>query len=68
MPRTVLDVDRELLAQAKDILGEPTLTATVNTALRRVVAERAQRDLIAWVDGMDDEQHEVLATARDRAW
>jgi hypothetical protein len=40
----------------------------VNEALRRVVAVRAQQQLIDWVTEMDDEQHEVLASARDRAW
>jgi Arc/MetJ family transcription regulator len=68
MARTLLDIDRDLLEQAKAILGEQTFTATVNEALRRVVAVRAQQQLIDWVTEMDDEQHEVLATARDRAW
>ncbi len=37
MPKTLIDIDREMLAQAQQILGTGTLKDTVNGALREVV-------------------------------
>ncbi|MGP3971638.1 type II toxin-antitoxin system VapB family antitoxin [Streptomyces sp. 6N223] len=42
MTATQVDLDDELLAQAADILGTTTKRATVNEALRRVVALETQ--------------------------
>jgi Arc/MetJ family transcription regulator len=68
MARTVLDVDRDLLKEAKRILAQPSLTATINEALRRVVAEEAHRQLLEHFAEMDDEQRQDLAAARHTAW
>ncbi|MGH3188119.1 MAG: type II toxin-antitoxin system VapB family antitoxin [Streptosporangiaceae bacterium] len=43
MSTTQLELDRELLAQAAAILGTTTKKATVNEALRRVVAAELRR-------------------------
>ena len=43
MSTTELDLDQELLAQAAAILGTTTKQATVNEALRRVVAAELRR-------------------------
>ncbi len=37
MAKTLIDIDDELLAQARQILGTGTKKETVNTALREVV-------------------------------
>lgn len=68
MTRTVMDVDRELLTRAQEILGQPSKTATINEALRRVVADQAQQSVFAWIDNMDDEQADLFATVRERMW
>lgn len=48
--RTTIELDDELLTRAREALGEPTIRATVEEALRRAVdqasdehAERARR-------------------------
>jgi Arc/MetJ family transcription regulator len=66
MTRTVLDVDRDLLTQAQRILGKPSLTATINESLRRVVADDARRRFIDRMAHLDDDQRAVLGTARGR--
>jgi Arc/MetJ family transcription regulator len=43
MSTTQLELDQELLAQAAAILGTTTKKATVNEALRRVVAAELRR-------------------------
>lgn len=43
MPTTQLELDQNLLRQAAEILGTTTKKATVNEALRRVVAEDLRR-------------------------
>jgi Arc/MetJ family transcription regulator len=37
MPKTLIDIDEELLAQSRLVLGTDTKRATVNGALREVV-------------------------------
>lgn len=41
MPKTLIDVDNELLYRARDILGLTTKKDTVNAALREVVRRDA---------------------------
>jgi hypothetical protein len=66
MARTVLDVDRDLLNEAKDILRQPTLTATINEALRLVVARAARERLMDDLANMDDDSRAAMAGARDQ--
>lgn len=40
MPRTTINLDRELLRQARELLGTTGVTATVNAALAEVVRRR----------------------------
>jgi len=43
LKRTTIELDEELLARAKQALGQPTTRATVEEALRRAT-ESAQRE------------------------
>lgn len=65
---TNVELDRELLRRARDVLHGATIKDTVEEGLRRIVAEQAMRDLTVMLAGMDDEQREILRTVRDRAW
>ncbi len=47
MTKTLIDVDPDLLRQAKDVLATDTKKATVNAALAEVVALHARRALLA---------------------
>jgi Arc/MetJ family transcription regulator len=54
MTKTLIDVDDDLLARARAILG-PTATKkdAVNTALSRLVRLHEQRDAIDWIIAAD---------------
>jgi Arc/MetJ family transcription regulator len=41
--RTTIEIDQQLLERAKSALGEPTIRATVEEALRRA-AEQAEKE------------------------
>jgi hypothetical protein len=43
--KTTVDVDKELAAQAAEVLGTETLKETVNTALAEIVRAEARRRL-----------------------
>jgi Transcription regulator of the Arc/MetJ class len=45
MPKTLIDIDPELLEQAQQVLGTATKKATVNTALHEVVRRWAVVEL-----------------------
>lgn len=68
MPKTLIDIDEELLAQAAVVLGVTTKKETVNVALREVVdrAERAKG--LEWLfttPALDDlSDPEVIRAAR----
>ena len=47
MTKTLIDVDPDLLRQAKDALATDTKKATVNAALAEVVSLHARRALLA---------------------
>lgn len=67
MPRTVLDLDAELLAKASRILGTKTKVATVTAALTDVVNREERTDFLDWlIDGglPDLANDEVM----ERAW
>jgi Arc/MetJ family transcription regulator len=56
MTVTTVDIDKELLGQAKALLGTTTTKATVHEALQELVAQRRQTaalDALAGVD-LDD--------------
>ncbi|ANW18228.1 type II toxin-antitoxin system VapB family antitoxin [Streptomyces clavuligerus] len=66
MTTTQIDLDDELLAQAADILGTATKKATVNEALRRLVALETQLrhlDELAAGEYPDLADSEVMAGA-----
>jgi Arc/MetJ family transcription regulator len=44
MPKTLIDVDVELLARARELLGVRTKKDTVNGALRELVRRQAAED------------------------
>ena len=46
--RTTLDIDEDMLAKAREILGTRGVKDTVDEALREVVRMEAGRRLIAW--------------------
>lgn len=47
MPKTLIDIDERLLAEAQRILGTSTKKATVNGALGEVVRRDAARQVLA---------------------
>ena len=62
MSITTVDVNDELLAQAKDALGTSTIKATVEAALREVVMRKAQ---LAALDALATVQFDTDATKND---
>ena len=44
MPKMLIDIDPDVLAQAQGLLGTSTKKATVNAALREVVRRAAVRE------------------------
>jgi len=54
--KRLVDIDDTLLEQARAATGAPTIRATVDAALRRVVSEEAVRRHVTWLrsdDGLD---------------
>lgn len=47
MSKTSVEVDRDIAAQAADILGTATLRDTIDAALREIVNARRRLELIA---------------------
>ncbi len=67
MHKTAIRIDENLARQAREVLGTPTLTATVNGALREVVDRaRIQRflDRMHQHRGLELDDPDVL----DNAW
>ena len=63
--RTTLDIDEEMLAKAREILGTSGIKDTVDEALREVVRQEAGRRLIAlYKDNEDFGNPEIM----ERAW
>jgi len=46
--RTTLDIDEDMLAKAREILGTTGIKDTVDEALREVVRVQAGKRLLAW--------------------
>ena len=47
MSKTSVEIDRDIAAQAADILGTATLRDTIDAALREIVDARRRLELIA---------------------
>lgn len=63
--RTTLDIDEDMLAKAREILGTQGIKDTVDEALREVVRVEAGRRLIARLkDNEDLSNPEIM----ERAW
>jgi Arc/MetJ family transcription regulator len=52
--RTTLDIDENMLAQAKEILGTRGIKDTVDEALREVVRQEAGGRIIRWLKENED--------------
>jgi hypothetical protein len=63
--KTLVDVDRELLDEAKMILGEPTLTATITAALTMVVRNARAHDTLNYFAELPPEDRQAMLDARD---
>ncbi len=67
MHRTTLDVDKDMLAKAQNILGTKGIKDTVAEALREVLRQDAWRKLRAWAIENDDlRDPEITAKAWPR--
>jgi len=72
--RTILDIDRDLLQHAKEVLRQPSFTATVTEALREAVDRRREeqreglRQFLEHLAGLDDESVRALRDVRKSNW
>jgi Arc/MetJ family transcription regulator len=64
MGKTALDIDRALLAEAKEILGAKTYTETVERALQAIVDQRRRRAFFDYMATRTDEDLAAVETAR----
>ena len=67
MVKRLIDIDDELLRQARSVLNEDTMKATVNAALQEIVHADLRRRHVARLtsgDGTDLANAEVM----DHAW
>jgi succinyl-CoA synthetase beta subunit len=62
MARTVLDINRELLDEARQVLGTSTITETVNRALAEVVAAQQREAFLGFLASRSEED---FVAARD---
>jgi Arc/MetJ family transcription regulator len=65
MRRTTLDIDEDMLAKARQVLGTRGIKDTVDEALREVVRAEAGRRLIARLKDNDDLHNPEIM---ERAW
>jgi Arc/MetJ family transcription regulator len=63
----LVDVDEDLLSDARDALGTSTIKETVNEALRRAAKQR-QQDLNSAVDELADLVTTMPIADRSAAW
>jgi Arc/MetJ family transcription regulator len=68
MPRTVIDIDAELLAGARDILGAKTIRETVNLSLAEVVNRKRRGLLIDLLTSPDSPYADDPDGARRDGW
>lgn len=65
--KTSIEIDQELFAEVREVLGTTTLRETVEQAFLEVLRERARRDevqALSTMRGMDLDDPDVMA----RAW
>lgn len=63
--RTTLDIDEDMLAKAREILGTRGVKDTVDEALREVVRREAGTRIIEWLKENEDLQNPEIM---ERAW
>ena len=66
MTKRLVDIDDDLLAEARELLGAASMKETVNAALREVVAADPRRRLLLRLrtgEGMDLDDDEIMAGA-----
>lgn len=66
MRKTTIVIDEELLREASDVLGTHGLKATVDRALKEIVAIEARKQVIEQLrtmDGLDLDNEEVMSQA-----
>ncbi len=51
--RTTIELDEDLVAEAREVLGQPTVRATVEEALRRAVQSGKSTDRIRRAEQID---------------
>ncbi len=59
MPKTLVDIDPDLLEEAKKVIGTKTIKDTVNGAIAEIVLRARRRDFIEWL------KSDPLPDARD---
>jgi len=64
MTKRLVDIDDTLLEQARAATGSPTIRATVEVALRRVVGEETVRGHVDWLRSGAGLDLDALADAR----
>ena len=64
MSKTSVEVDKDIAAQAADILGTATLRDTIDAALREIVNARRRLELVA----MFSEPDRFDFSAAENAW
>lgn len=66
MTKRLVDIDDDLLAQARELLGASSMKETVNAALSEVVAAELRRRHLLRLrtgEGMDLDDDEIMAGA-----
>ena len=53
MGKTSVDIDKDLLEQARNLLGTSSIKETIHCALREVVRVEARRQEVVAMDGFD---------------
>lgn len=64
MAKTLIDVDRDLVEQARKILGQPSMVATIREALARVVRENDRSEFFSEMANLDDDERAAMRAAR----
>lgn len=62
--KRMVDIDDDLLDRARAVTGAPTIRATVDEALRRVVNDEAVRRHVDWLRTTASLDHAALANIR----
>ena len=66
MSKTSVDIDNELLEQARSLLGTSSIKETIHCALREIVRAEARRqevEALVTMDGLDLADGEVMGNA-----